>query len=343
VEVRAIISQTVLLNLIFSIRDRIGRCSAGSSPRPAYSHGNSVYSVHYDEIAVIIYCVLDRRLSSRPGHISHFVVHITHLVDRSRRRFCRAADNTGGMDTPTFRTRIRRLVMERGGPLSPATQRRKHEGMPSLGLVVPIAGRGEAEGSYPKSEHWPLDKRQTHFHELPFYSLRLTTTLQNLLLDSRETTLRRYLPSPKPLVNLRQRGNLANDVSCANCELFCMVTILAHSQKKFIFLDPRSRLFENGRLGHQSAPSQTKPPPQTKPRRHYLCSLISAILATRHSPARVVEVQPRRVGIRQILCQRCIFRCGQPCSLRLDVATSRIVVHLTQKSYGNPRSLTLMV
>jgi len=146
------VSQTVLSNLLISLsltRRRIGRCSACSSPRPAHSHGHSVYSIHFDEIAVIIHCVLDRRLSSRLGHISHFFVYIAHLVDRSRGRFCRAADNTGGVGTPFCRTRSRRLVMERRGPLGPAAQRRGHEGMPSLGLVAPTAGGGEAEDSYP--------------------------------------------------------------------------------------------------------------------------------------------------------------------------------------------------
>jgi hypothetical protein len=110
-----------VVELSFSIRHRIGRCSAGSSPRSAHSHGNSVNSIHFDEITVIIHCVLDRRLSSRLGNISHFFVYIARLVDRSRRRFCRAADNTGGVGTPIYRTRPRRLVMERRSPLGPAT------------------------------------------------------------------------------------------------------------------------------------------------------------------------------------------------------------------------------
>jgi hypothetical protein len=60
-------------------------------------------------------------------------------------------------------------------------------------------------------------------------------TLQNLSLDWKETTLQLYLPSPKPLVNLRRRGSLANDVSCANCGLFSKVVICAHSQKETFF------------------------------------------------------------------------------------------------------------
>ena len=134
------------VDLTFSIRHRIGRCSADSSPRPVHSHGNSVYFVHYDKIAVIIHYVLDLHLSSCPWHISHFVVHIAHFIDCLRRRFCHTTDNTGGVDTPAFRTCTWKFVMERRGPLGPATQRREHEGIPSLGLVVPTADRGEAEG-----------------------------------------------------------------------------------------------------------------------------------------------------------------------------------------------------
>jgi hypothetical protein len=52
-------------------------------------------------------------------------------------------------------------------------------------------------------------------------------------LDSRETTLRRSLPSPKPLVNLHRKENLANDVSCVNCGLFCLAAIGARLQNIF--------------------------------------------------------------------------------------------------------------
>ena len=203
------------VDLTFSIRHRIGRCSTGSSPRLAHSHGNTVYSVHYDEIAVIIHCVLDRRLSSRPGHISHFVVHIAHFVDRSRRRFCRTTDNTGRVDTPTFRTRARKLVMERRGPLGPTTQRREHEGMPGLGLVVPTASRGEAEDPYPKSEHWPLDKRQSQFHE---QSLRLTNDLTEFVIG-----LEKDYPSTVSTI-AKTAGKLApkgeSGERCILCELW---------------------------------------------------------------------------------------------------------------------------
>ena len=152
VEVRAIVSQTMfvwIIDIASPIRRRIGHCFASSSPRLAHSHGSSFYSIHFDEITVVIHCVLDRCLSSPLGHISHFFVYIAHLVDRPRRRFCRATVNTGGVDTPICRLCHSRLVMERGGPLGPAAQRREHEGMPSLGLVVPTASGRETEGSYP--------------------------------------------------------------------------------------------------------------------------------------------------------------------------------------------------
>jgi hypothetical protein len=153
---------------------------------------------------------------------------------------------------------------------------------------LPVVGKQRIP--IPKQNIGHLTKGR-HVFILPIYFLRLTIGLQDLSLDSRETTLQQYLPSPKPLVNLRQRGNLANDVSCANC--------------------PRNRPFEDGRPGHRSAPSQTKPLPRTTPRCPHLCSPTCAILATRRSPAGVVEAPPLRVGIRQIHSQRCNFRCGQ--------------------------------
>jgi hypothetical protein len=159
-----------VVDLSFLIRHQIGRRFARSSPCSTHSHGNSINSIYSDEIAVIIHCVLDRRLSSRLGHISHFFVYIAHLVDCSRRGFCRAADNTGGVGAPICRTHPRRLVMERRGSLGPATQGREHEGMSSLGLVAPTTGRGEAEDSYPQAEHRPLDKRQTRLHTPNLFS-----------------------------------------------------------------------------------------------------------------------------------------------------------------------------
>ncbi|KAH9037903.1 hypothetical protein EDB85DRAFT_568705 [Lactarius pseudohatsudake] len=146
---------------VHTLRRQIGRRSACSSPRLAHSHGNSGHSIHFDETTAIIHCVLNQRLSPRLGHISHFHVNIARLVDRSR-RFCRAADNTGGVDTSICRTRPWRLVMEGRGPLGPGAQRRGHEGMSSLGLVVGANCRWwGSRGFLSLNDHWPLDKRHT--------------------------------------------------------------------------------------------------------------------------------------------------------------------------------------
>ena len=105
--------------------------------------------------------------------------------------------------------------MEQRGPLGPPAQRREHEGMPSLGLVAPTASGREAENSYPKTDHWPLDKRQVH---LLSYFLRVTNGLTEFIIGLE----RDYPPTVSTIA--KTAGKLApkgeSGERCILCELW---------------------------------------------------------------------------------------------------------------------------
>ncbi|KAH9014091.1 hypothetical protein EDB85DRAFT_2030861 [Lactarius pseudohatsudake] len=182
--------------------------------------------------------------------------------------------------------------MEGRGPLGPGAQRCGHEGMSSLGLVVGANCRWwGSRGFLSLNDHWPLDKRHTRPRVPDLFSAA----------NERPYRIYHWTRERLPFDGIYHRQNCwktcaqggiwANDVSCANCRsLVWRPSAPTHGT----LLCPRKGPFNNGRLGHQSALSETKPLPRTTRRRRYLCSPICAILATRHSPARVVEAQPRR-------------------------------------------------
>ena len=137
-----------------SNRFRANRCFEGPSSCSAHAYSYSIYSIHLDEIAIVIHSLFYRCFTSSPGHVSYFFVDIPYLLDISRGRLCRATGNTGRMG-PTFcQTHSRNHVVEWRGPFNTAAKRRQHEGVHRVGLVASSVNRWEAEGSNLRADHW---------------------------------------------------------------------------------------------------------------------------------------------------------------------------------------------
>ena len=135
-------------------RFRASRLFEGPFPRFAHPYGHSIYPIHLDEIAIAIHSLLCRCFPSGSGHISYFFVDISDLLDISRRRLCRAADNTGRMD-PTFcQTHSWNHIVEWRGPFNTSAKRRQHERVQRLGLVASTVSGWEAANSDLWADHW---------------------------------------------------------------------------------------------------------------------------------------------------------------------------------------------